>query len=52
METRRELRERISELEKQNEELLDVIENIGQLAQDAVEEEPEDSDEETDDHDE
>jgi hypothetical protein len=47
METRKQLRERISELEGQNEELLDVIESIGQLAQEAVEEEPE-VDEDTD----
>ena len=43
--TRKELRDRITELEEQNEELLDVIENISSLTKDVVEEEEEGSDE-------
>jgi len=49
MQTRKELRERIAQLEEENEELLDVIENINSLTQDVVEsEEDEDEDEDED----
>lgn len=44
MQTRQELRERIAQLEEENEELLDVIENINSLTQGVVEDESEEDD--------
>ena len=51
MQTRQELRERIAQLEEENEELLDVIENINSLTQGVVEDESEDDDDLADDDD-